>query len=450
MTKYKNYLRKDPFSPFSQLNMDSIFYKNLLFSIINSFIIPTQESRIKHSGEEYSITMFLNALLGFSPNTGSQIMERKLNSLVKNNIEKFIKQTRILPHPSQMNKYVRKFSMEKSENILLEINKKVLMMLLKYRLIPRKIKIAFDFHKQLFYGEKNNPYVIGILAEKGTKKAYKWHTCAIVLKGYEMQIGSHMIQKGEKKVLFIQNMVDYFESIGFIIELSVMDKEYYNREIVKYLNSKGIIYIVPVKESKILSRLKEEALKNPKKRVQTYKMKDGYVRGKGYTYYIHKIGFYAKKNMKFSKLRAQFRNKTPKKKKILSDIFVLAINEEFYAPVIKKKYKFYKIRSDYGDRWRIEIAYREENPFITYSTSRIPDVRNVYFIIALLLYNLWIIANILIHTAQVWQKKEPRAFFSVYLQDIFISILQIHIGLDPPYSDFCREEELKIMGCFII
>lgn len=423
MAKYKNYLRKDPFSPFSQLNIDSKFYKNIVFPILNSFSKSEEENGTKHSSEEYSITMFLNALLGFSPNTGSQILERKLNALLNNDLEKFIKQTRILPHPSQMNKYARKFSMEEAENILFEIDKNVLEVLLKQKLIPRKIKIAFDFHKQLYYGEKNNPHVIGILAEKGTKKAFKWHTCAIILKGYEMQIGSKMIQKGEKKEPFIQRMVEYFESLGFIIELSVMDKEYYIKEILKYLDSKGIPYIVPVKEPKKLSTLKEKALKKPKKRVQTYKMKDGYVRGKGYNYYSNKIGFYAKKNKRFNILRAQFRNKTRKKEAILSDIFVLATNQEFHVPVIKKKYKFYKIRSEYGGRWRIEIAYREENPFITYSTSRIPDVRNMYFIIALLLYNLWVIANILLHKKKSWQKKEPKAFFMVHLQDILLSIL---------------------------
>jgi len=49
-----------------------------------------------------------------------------------------------------MNKYARKFSMEEAENILFEIDKKVLKVLLKQKLIPRKIKIVFDFHKQLY------------------------------------------------------------------------------------------------------------------------------------------------------------------------------------------------------------------------------------------------------------------------------------------------------------
>lgn len=450
MAKYKNYLRKDPFSPFSQLNIDPKFYKNILVPIIKSFAEPGQDKRIEHSSEEFSITMFLNALLGYSPNTGTQIMERRLNLLLKGETKKYIKQTRILPHPSQMNKYSHVFSMEEVDNKLLEINRKVLKILLEYGMIPRKIKIAFDFKKQLYYGEKDNPHVMGILAEKGTKKAFKWHTCAVILKGFELQIGSKMIQKGEKKEPFIRKMIKYLESLGFTVELSVLDREYYIKEVFKYLNSKGVTYIMPVKSFKTLKTLKEDALKSPKKRAQIYSMKDGYVRGKGYKCYTHKIGFYAKKKKSFNKLRAQYKNKTRKKEDILSDIFVLASNQEFHAPIIKKKYKFYKIRGDYGDRWRIETSYREAIPFVTYSTSKIPEVRNLYFIIALLLYNLWVIVNIFLHKKKSWQSKEPKAFFSIYLQDIFLLALQMCIGADPPDSEFCRTEELKIMGCMII
>ena len=450
MTKYNNYLRKDPFSPFSQLNIEPKFYKNILVPIINSFAEPYQDKRTEHSSEEFSLVMFLNALLGYSPNTGTQIMEHRLISLLRGKTEKYIKQTRILPHPSQMNKYSHEFSMEDTDNKLLEINRKVLKTLREYGMIPRNIKIAFDFKKQLYYGEKDNPHVIGILAEKGTKKAFKWHTCVVILKGVELQIGSIMIQKGEKKEFFIQKMIEYLESLGFTVELSVMDREYYSKVVFKYLDSKGVTYITPVKGSKSLNAKKEEALKAPKKRVQDYNMKDGYEPGNGYNYFTHKVGFYAKRKKNFNKLRAQYKNKTRKKEEILCDIFVLASNQEFSAPIVKEKYKFYKIRGDYGDRWRIETSYREVIPFVTYSTSKIPEVRNLYFIIALLLYNLWVIVNIFLHKKKPWLSKEPKAFFTIYLQDVFLLALQMRIGADPPDSEFCRTEELKIMGCIII
>ncbi|MFX1238818.1 MAG: hypothetical protein ACFFAS_08740 [Promethearchaeota archaeon] len=450
MAKHNNYLRNDPFFPFSQVNIDGKFYKNLLEPIIKSLSMPGKDKKSKHSSQEFAITMLLNGLRGFSPNLGTQIMERQLQSLLQGKIEKYIKQTRILPHPSQMNKYAHEFSMEDVDNKLLEINRHVLKQLREFRLIPKTLKIAFDYKKQLYYGKKDDPHVIGILAEKGTKKAFKWHTCAIVIKGLELQVGSKMIRKGEKKGPFIREMIEYLESLGFTIELSVMDKEYHVKEVFKYLNAIGITYITPVKDSKTLKALKEESLKDPALRVRKYRIKDGYQRGKGYKYYTHEIGFYAKRNKDFNKLRSQYKNKTREKKDILSDIFVLASNQEFCAPIVKKKHKFYKVRGDYKSRWRIETSYREVIPFISYSTSKIPKIRNLYFIVALLLYNLWVIMNVLLHEKKSWQPKEPRLLFSIYLQDVFFLVLQVRIGVDPPDSEFCRTEEIKDMGCIII
>jgi len=336
--------------------------------------------------------------------------------------------------------------MEELDNKLFENNKKVLKILLKHHLIPRKINIAFDFKKELYYGEKDNPYVIGILAEKGTKKAFKWQTCAVIIKGVELQVGSKMMQLGEMKEPFIRNMIESLEAEGFSINLSVMDREYYAKEIFKYLHSKGITYITPVKDYKTVKAKKEEALKNPHKRVQPYRMKDRYVRGKGYTHYSHKLGFYAKNNKNFNKLRAQYHHKTRKKEDILKDIFVLASNQEFSAPTVKKKYKFYKIRRDYGDRWRIETSYRETIPFVTYSTSKLPEVRNLYFIIALHLYNLWILMNLFMDKKNSWQKKEPKAYFRECTKDVFLLALQTRLGVDPPDSEFCRVQDINLRG----
>jgi hypothetical protein len=450
MANYTNWLRKDPFSSFSQLNIDLPFYKNVLLPILNALIKPLEGDRIKHSSQEYSITMFIDALLGYSQNVGPQILEHKLYSMLKEDAAQFVKDTRILPHPSQMNTYRNMFFMEDANTALLEVNKGVLTYLLTYGIIPKKIKVAFDFKKQLYYGEKEDPYVIGIKAEKGTNEAHFWHTCAIVVKGFEVQVGSQMVKTRKQKEDFVKEMVEYFESLGFLIDLMVMDKEYYGKEVFKYLTSKGISYVVLVKESKKLKALKEEALKSPKKRIQSHGMKEGYAKGKGFLYHTFKITFFAKKGLRFDALRAKYRKKPKELSEILADIFVLAPNQKIGAFTPQKKYKFYKIREDYRERWRIETANREMIPFITYSTSKIPEVRNLYFIIALLLYNLWVIANLFLHKKKGRLAKEPKAFFIIYIHDLFLIFLQLFLGYDPSQSGFCRIEELNILRCIIM
>ncbi|MHA1255945.1 MAG: hypothetical protein ACTSPS_10150, partial [Promethearchaeota archaeon] len=317
-------------------------------------------------------------------------------------------------------------------------------------LIPRKFKIAFDFHKELYYGEKDNPYVIGIKAEKGTKKALIWHTCSIILKGREMQVGSEQLKKGIKAGIFVQKMIEFLESLGFIIELTAMDKKYYQKWIFKYLDGKKITYIVPVRESKKLKGMKEAALQDPKDREKKYGMKDDYVKGKGYPLIKFKVAFYGKKGINVGKLRAQYTNGTRDLKDILADIFVLATNGFIQSPSVDKKYKFYKTREEYGGRWRIEISYREGNPFIMYSTSADPNVRNFYFIISLLLYNFWIIANLFLHKKRYWLKKEPKAYFKEDLKLVLLGAFEYFVNKGAPISKFCRTKELIGKGCIII
>lgn len=449
MTVYKNYLRNDPFSSFSQLNIDQSFYKKIVTPLLNSFSKSLEGHGTEHRCEEFSIILFLNALLGYSPNQGSQILEHKLYSILQYDLSHFIKDTRILPHPSQMTKYASKFSMEEVNTIFLERNKEIISYLLEKGLLPKKINIAFDYKKKLYYGKKEVSHVIGIKAEKGTTKANFWHTCAIILKGREFQIGSEMVESRKNKEQFIQKMVKFFRSLGFIIKLAVLDKEYYTKAIIKYFQSEQITYIIPVKESDKLRSLKEEVLQDPHKRVQNYAMKDVYVKGRGYSHVDFKIGLYAKKKLRFDRLRAKYNRSEINLSKILADIFVLATNQKITAPKLQKKYRFYKVRGDYGTRWRIETSYREVIPFFTFTSSILAEVRNLYFIIALLLYNLWVLANLFLHKKRIRQPKEPMKYFCVFFHEYLFELLQTYVGLDPPHREFCREQQINKMRYII-
>ena len=166
--------------------------------------------------------------------------------------------------------------------------------------------------------------------------------------------------------------------------------------------------------------------------------------------YKFKAAFYGKKNVNFGKLRAQYLNGTRNLKEILADIFVLATSAIVPSPSVNKKYRFYKNRKEYGGRWRIEISYREGNPFIMYSTSANPNVRNFYFIMSLLLYNFWIIANLRLHQKRYWLAKEPKAYFKEDFKIVLLTVLQRFTNIGPPFSKFCRPKELIGRGCIII
>ncbi|MHA1755245.1 MAG: hypothetical protein ACTSVV_00645 [Promethearchaeota archaeon] len=145
-------------------------------------------------------------------------------------------------------------------------------------------------------------------------------------------------------------MIEFFLSLDVLIELVVMGKEYYQKTILKYLDEKELVYIVPVRESKKLKAMKEAALNNPKKRIQSCEMKDDQVKEKGNPLITFNTAFYGKRSISFGKLRAHYTKATKDLKDVLSNIFVLGTNGLVQAPSIKKKYKFYKTRKEHGGR----------------------------------------------------------------------------------------------------
>ena len=53
MSVNKNYLRKDSFSSFFQLNIDQSFYRKILISLLGSFSKPVEGRETEHKSEEF-------------------------------------------------------------------------------------------------------------------------------------------------------------------------------------------------------------------------------------------------------------------------------------------------------------------------------------------------------------------------------------------------------------
>jgi len=52
-----------------------------------------------------------------------------------------------------------------------------------------------------------------------------------------------------------------------------------------------------------------------------------------------------------------------------------------------------RMRKLFKRRWGIETSYRMVNKFLAKTTSKIYSIRLLYFYLAILLYNLWVLLN---------------------------------------------------------
>jgi len=77
----------------------------------------------------------------------------------------------------------------------------------------------------------------------------------------------------------------------------------------------------------------------------------------------------------------------------------------------------------YGKRWGIETSYRvKKQSFLAKTTSKNYQIRIFYFLFSVLLYNLWLLADILVWLALFGYVKDDHLITSKYFGTILYTI----------------------------
>ena len=77
----------------------------------------------------------------------------------------------------------------------------------------------------------------------------------------------------------------------------------------------------------------------------------------------------------------------------------------------------------YGKRWGIETSYRvKKQSFLPKTTSKNYQIRIFYFLFSVLLYNLWLLADILVWIALFGYVKEDHLITSKYFGTVLYTI----------------------------
>ncbi|MCX6662248.1 MAG: hypothetical protein NTY91_06840 [Euryarchaeota archaeon] len=97
-----------------------------------------------------------------------------------------------------------------------------------------------------------------------------------------------------------------------------------------------------------------------------------------------------------------------------------ATNETFEENDVRLAERLFLL---YGKRWGIEISYRvKKHSYLPKTTSKNYLIRLFYFMFSVLLYNLWILADILIWLALFGVVKEDHLITSKYFGTVLYTI----------------------------
>ena len=256
-----------------------------------------------------------------------------------------------------------------------------------------KMIIAIDTTDWLYYGKKDNPYIVGTKPQPGTCYCYKFMTLDIVQPGKRYTLLALPITQVNNKNDILKELIEFARK-RVKIKYVLLDKGFCNTESQKLLQSFGIKYIMMCRKDQ---KIKDILEINPLPFVLNDCVMGGDV-------------FY---NM------AAIKRLNKKGKEIIN---AYATNIPLDVKNMEKE--AYWVAEEYRKRWGIETGYRIKKEYLPRTTSKDYKIRLFYFMYAILLYNLWILADVL-----VWIEIYNRVGYNHKIEASFF--IEIFFFIDP-------------------
>ncbi|EQB73199.1 MAG: transposase IS4 family protein [Ferroplasma sp. Type II] len=251
---------------------------------------------------------------------------------------------------------VRNHLCNKNPEGLLQINADLIATMRKKGLFSKPLIVAIDWHDEMYYGDIETEGIIGTKNKAGTNYAYEYATASIVVEGIRFVIV--VIPVRERTILSMVSMLlDIIESHGIRISSLLMDGGFYSIDLINYLNSTGMNFVMHA--PKLGKECKGKEIDMEYRTSSHHKRKKDQA-----SFRIVSIYGHSKRG---------------------TMLYVFATNMDI-SP--KKLLKLYR------KRWGIETGYRMIRKFLARTTSKKHDIRLLYFYLAILLYNMWVLLNL--------------------------------------------------------
>ena len=223
----------------------------------------------------------------------------------------------------------------------------------------RKLDIAYDIHKIPYYGNKNSEYVKGGKHERGTSHFYHFLTCDVVVSGKRFTVDVVPIHPLDS----IENLLDL--SLQRVkkkirIDRAFLDRGFANSKCIKALNKNRVNFLMPMPKNERIKQWMDKSEDCKARLIQNFQVSNQFLN----LYLIDD-----KEGIKRS--------------------FITNLN----VP-IQLAHHFYHW---YAKRWGIETGYRlKAQDFKPRTTSKNYTLRLFYFLFTVMLYNLWILTNVIV------------------------------------------------------
>jgi hypothetical protein len=237
----------------------------------------------------------------------------------------------------------------------LQVNCELVELLKKLGAFSKPLTLAIDWHDVMYYGNPEAQGVVGTQPKKGSHYAYRFATASVLLHGERLTLAVAPIC-GVGLLDQVKQLINCVQSLGVKIRIVLFDRGYFSAELINYLNSQGLKYIIQLPA--VIKGLSE---------------------GEDFIYTTRSCRRPKNEQATFRLVTFKAKDKGGKDK-----LFIFATNTSLKPKRIRKLFK---------KRWGIETSYRMIRQFQAKTTSKLYTLRKLYFYLAVLLYNIWVLLN---------------------------------------------------------
>lgn len=228
----------------------------------------------------------------------------------------------------------------------------------------KRYDVAIDFTEWYFYGNRTTPMIVGKEPDRGSSKCYKFATINIVETGKRFTLLALPVGPFDNKEQILRKLLSYTMQ-RIKIRRVYADRGFFDSNAIKVFQYFHLKYLMPATQIFTVKKMLEIA---PSPSIITdFEMKD----------VTFNLVIVEEKLKGGAKVKRAF-----------------ATNEEYNENDINLAERLFL---QYGKRWGVETSYRiKKHSFLPKTTSKNYLIRLFYFMFSVLLYNLWILADILI------------------------------------------------------
>lgn len=288
---------------------------------------------------------------------------------------------------------------QKSETELFKafgnVQEKIYIHLRKMRLLFCKVTVAIDFTDKLYYGNKNDYGVVRTKSQKGTSRCFRYITLNIVIGDAKITLAALPVKPFSNKAKLVDWVLTEAER-KVTINLVLVDRGFFTKDVIRVLEMHHLKFLFPVPKNKLVKQMIKDAHKSKN--------------------FVAKYKFKQRKKVVGSFTIFFLFNPDSKERTIWKRYHVFGTN----LPVSNNTRK--DLAEIYRMRWGIETSYRvEKHDFLAKTTSKSYKFRLFLFLVAVILYNFWMITRMVYGEkfyARKWKNSIYVILYSLSLQSV--------------------------------